>query len=146
MASKKRAAKKKGGSTGESRGPSAPSEPTFAASPGSVAAPTAGLHFDAELLARLHEHGHHLPPAPGRGREPLVQGLAVHVLHRQIGLPLAFADVDSDGDADLVSVYWGAPPSVYHNDGAGSFTDMPNSVPSSAKATSPLTAITFCIG
>jgi S-adenosylmethionine:tRNA ribosyltransferase-isomerase len=60
----------------------------FAREPGAVAAPTAGLHFDAELLARLAEHGVNqafITLHVGAGTFAPVRTLRVedHELHRE---------------------------------------------------------------
>ena len=60
----------------------------YAREPGAVAAPTAGLHFDAPLLARLHEKGvaiAHLTLHVGAGTfQPVeIEHLAHHRMHRE---------------------------------------------------------------
>lgn len=60
----------------------------FARAPGAVAAPTAGLHFDADLLARLAERGvesAHVTLHVGAGTfQPLrVERLEDHVMHAE---------------------------------------------------------------
>jgi S-adenosylmethionine:tRNA ribosyltransferase-isomerase len=60
----------------------------YAKNPGAVAAPTAGLHFDAPLLARLQErgiHATHLTLHVGAGTyQPVrVENIAEHRMHRE---------------------------------------------------------------
>jgi S-adenosylmethionine:tRNA ribosyltransferase-isomerase len=68
----------------------------YACRPGSVAAPTAGLHFDAALMAALQRHGvamGYLTLHIGAGtfRPPRVERVEAHRMHREsieIGEPL----------------------------------------------------------
>ncbi len=60
----------------------------FARHPGAVAAPTAGLHFDAELLQRLRARGVEfayvtLHVGAGTFQPVRVEDLAAHVMHRE---------------------------------------------------------------
>jgi S-adenosylmethionine:tRNA ribosyltransferase-isomerase len=57
----------------------------YAATPGAVAAPTAGLHFTAELLDQLRADGHEIAPltlhvGPGTFRPVTVEDTALHVM------------------------------------------------------------------
>lgn len=70
----------------------------YASTPGAVAAPTAGLHFTDELLARLRADGHQIVPVtlhvgPGTFRPVTVEDTADHVMETEAySIPEATAE------------------------------------------------------